>query len=70
VAVNAGEVALYRQCRNEVRIDVPGLEDRPLILNGTEARTLTLAPSGQMQASASRRLGLTATSTSVPSRSR
>ena len=43
VAVNAGEVALYRQCRNEVRIDVPGLEDRPLILNGTEARTLTLA---------------------------
>ncbi|MEM8599336.1 MAG: hypothetical protein AAGF99_05410 [Bacteroidota bacterium] len=47
VAVNAGEVALYRQCRNEVRIDVPGLEDRPLILNGTEARTLTLAPSGQ-----------------------
>ncbi|MEM8556438.1 MAG: hypothetical protein AAF809_02890 [Bacteroidota bacterium] len=47
VAVNAGEVALYRLCRNEIRIDVPGLEGRPLLLNGNEGTTLTLAPSGE-----------------------
>lgn len=50
VAQSEATTALYRQCLNRVRIDVPGLENRPLRLESggrtVEGRSLALSPSG------------------------
>lgn len=49
VASRASAQSLYRRTRNQIRIDVPGLEDKPLRLetNGqrVEGREMTLSPS-------------------------
>lgn len=50
VATSVATQSLYRQTRNQIRIDVPGLENRPLRLESSagssvEGRQLTLSPS-------------------------
>lgn len=52
VAASEATQTLYRLCRNTIRIEVPGLEDRPLRLKagggeGVESRSITLSPSGE-----------------------
>lgn len=50
VAVSEATQALYRQVRNDLRIDVPGLEDRDLRLRVGESvqdsRSISISPSG------------------------
>lgn len=50
IAQSTNADALFRQTLNELRIDVPGLEDQPLRLvsggQSQEGRTLSLSPSG------------------------
>jgi hypothetical protein len=51
IAAAEATQTLYRQCRNSIRIDVPGLEDRTLRLqtggSSVTGRTLTLSPGGE-----------------------
>jgi len=51
VATSVATQSLYRQTLNEIRIDVPGLENQPLKLeangNMQDGRQLALSPSGQ-----------------------
>jgi hypothetical protein len=51
IAQSVATDALYRQTLNEIRIDVPGLEEQPLRLvsggQSQEGRTLSLSPSGE-----------------------
>ena len=51
VAMSESMQALYRSSKNDVRIEVPGLEDRQLKLqvgkSTVEGRSLTLAPDGE-----------------------
>ena len=51
VAQSVAADALFRQTLNEIRINVPGLEEQPLRLvsggQSQEGRTLSLSPSGQ-----------------------
>src|SRR5690606_32966643 len=53
VAMSESMQALYRASRNEVRIEVPGLEDRQLKLQvgrtSIEGRSVTLSPSGERE---------------------
>ncbi|NNE35651.1 MAG: hypothetical protein HKN13_10460, partial [Rhodothermales bacterium] len=50
VAMSEATQTLYRLCRNTVRIEVPGLEDRPLKLavgkSRVEGRRITVSPTG------------------------
>lgn len=50
VATSEATQALYRQCLNTVRFDVPGLEDRPIRLRAggrpIDGHTISLSPSG------------------------
>lgn len=50
VASRASAQSLYRRTRNQIRIDVPGLEDKPLRLEAddqrVDGREITLSPSG------------------------
>ncbi|HLT46085.1 MAG TPA: GldM family protein [Rubricoccaceae bacterium] len=50
VATSEAAQALYRQCRNTIRIDVPGLENRPIRLDAggrrIDGNTITISPSG------------------------
>lgn len=50
IAASEATQALYRQCLNQIRIEVPGLEDRALRIKVgdriTEDRTVSLSPSG------------------------
>ncbi|MFB6247237.1 MAG: hypothetical protein ABEL97_01555 [Salinibacter sp.] len=50
VATSVATTSLYRRTRNQIRIDVPGLENRPLQLEASsgaqvEGRQLTISPS-------------------------
>lgn len=51
VAMSEATQTLYRLCRNSVRIEVPGLEDRPLRLavgnSRVDGRRITVSPSRQ-----------------------
>lgn len=51
VASSEAMQALYRRCSNPIRIEVPGLEDRELLLDvggkGIKGRSVRLSPSGQ-----------------------
>ena len=51
VATSEATQTLYRRCLNTIRIEVPGLENRPLLLRSggsdTVGRTLTLSPGGE-----------------------
>lgn len=51
VATSEATAALYRQTLNSIRIDVPGLEDRTLLLqtggDKQEGRTVNLSPRGE-----------------------
>jgi hypothetical protein len=51
IAQSTNADALYRQTLNEIRIEVPGLEDQPLRLvsggRSQEGRNLSLSPSGE-----------------------
>ncbi|PSQ82125.1 MAG: hypothetical protein BRD46_00360 [Bacteroidetes bacterium QS_8_68_15] len=50
VATSEATQSLYRRCLNRIRIDVPGLEDRPLRLEygskSTAGRSIALSPGG------------------------
>lgn len=50
VATSEATQSLYRRCLNRIRINVPGLEERPLLLEGggrrVEGRSISLSPSG------------------------